>query len=222
MMEKLADRGNGNYAYIDSESEARRALGEQAAGTLLTIAKDVKIQVEFNPRLVAGYRLIGYENRLLDARDFNDDRKDAGEIGSGHTVTALYEIVPAGQSVENPGVDELKYATPAEAPRGTGAGELLTVKLRYKEPGGDESKLLSVGVLDARASYANASADFKFAAAVAEFGMLLRGSRYKGQASYDSAAELARSALGADLRGQRAEFVRLVESARALSQRAAR
>ena len=222
MMEKLADKGNGNYAYIDSESEARKALGEQAAGTLLTIAKDVKIQVEFNPRLVAGYRLIGYENRMLAAKDFNDDRKDAGEIGAGHTVTALYEIVPAGQKIENPGVDELKYARPAEETQGTGSGELMTVKLRYKEPGGDASKPLNVGVPDSRASYANASADFKFAAAVAEFGMLLRGSRYKGQASYNSAAELARVSIGADLQGRRAEFVKLVESARSLSEHASR
>jgi Ca-activated chloride channel family protein len=220
MMEKLVDKGNGNYAYIDSESEARKALGEQAAGTLLTIAKDVKIQVEFNPRLVAGYRLIGYENRLLAARDFNDDRKDAGEIGAGHTVTALYEIVPAGQKVENPGVDELKYAQPPAGQDGSGSGELLTVKLRYKEPEGDVSKPLNVGVLDARTAYADASADFKFAAAVAEFGMLLRGSRYKGQASYGSAAELARGSVGSDLQGRRAEFVKLVESARSLSERA--
>ncbi|HEV7893676.1 MAG TPA: VWA domain-containing protein [Pyrinomonadaceae bacterium] len=220
MMEKLADHGNGNYAYIDSESEARKALGEQAAGTLLTIAKDVKIQVEFNPRLVAGYRLVGYENRLLAAKDFNDDRKDAGEIGAGHTVTALYEIVPAGQKVENPGVDELKYARPSEEPEGTGSGELMTVKLRYKEPDGDVSKPLNFGVVDTRAAYANASADFKFAAAVAEFGMLLRGSRYKGQASYDSAAQLARASVGADLQGHRSEFVRLIESARTLSERA--
>jgi Ca-activated chloride channel family protein len=222
MMEKLADKGNGNYAYIDSESEARKALGEQAAGTLLTIAKDVKIQVEFNPRLVAGYRLIGYENRMLAAKDFNDDRKDAGEIGAGHTVTALYEIVPAGQRIENPGVDELKYARPAEEPQGTASGELMTVKLRYKEPDGDASKPLNVGVPDSRASYANASPDFKFAAAVAEFGMLLRGSRYKGQASYNSAAELARASIGADLQGHRTEFVKLVESARSLSEHASR
>jgi Ca-activated chloride channel family protein len=220
MMEKLADKGNGNYAYIDSESEARKALGEQAAGTLLTIAKDVKIQVEFNPRLVAGYRLIGYENRLLNAKDFNDDRKDAGEIGAGHTVTALYEIVPAGQRIENPGVDELKYARPSDAPQGTGEGELMTVKLRYKEPDGDASKPMNVGVLDARTAFGNASADFKFAASVAEFGMLLRGSRYKGQSSYGTAAELARASVGSDLQGHRAEFVKLIESARSLSERA--
>jgi Ca-activated chloride channel family protein len=216
-MEKLADKGNGNYAYIDTPAEARKALGEQVAGTLATIAKDVKIQVEFNPRLVAGYRLIGYENRLLADRDFNDDRKDAGEIGAGHTVTALYEIVPAGQRVENPGVDELKYRQPEQTQTDVGASELLTVKLRYKEPGGDVSKPLNVGVPDSGASFQNASADFKFAAAVAEFGMLLRGSRYRGQSSFDGALELARSSAGADLRGYRTEFLGLVETARRLS-----
>ncbi|HEX3560902.1 MAG TPA: VWA domain-containing protein [Pyrinomonadaceae bacterium] len=220
MMEKLADKGNGNYAYIDSEAEARKALGEQVGGTLLTIAKDVKIQVEFNPHAVSGYRLIGYENRLLAERDFNDDRKDAGEIGAGHTVTALYEVVPAGQKVENPGVDALKYQQPArdaqDAPQG--AGELLTIKLRYKEPNADASKLLSVGVADNNASYRNASENFKFASAVAEFGLLLRGSRYKGQASYEGASELARASAGADLHGYRTEFVRLVERARSLSE----
>jgi Ca-activated chloride channel family protein len=218
-MEQLADKGDGNYAYIDTPAEAERALGEQLAGTLATIAKDVKIQVEFNPRLVAGYRLIGYENRLLADRDFNDDRKDAGEIGAGHTVTALYEVVPAGQKLENPGVDELKYARPAEAAEGTGAGELLTVKLRYKEPEGGASKPINVGVPDRQASFRNASENFKFAAAVAQFGMLLRDSRYKGQSSFDGAAELARASTGSDLRGYRAEFVRLVETAKALSAR---
>jgi Ca-activated chloride channel family protein len=218
-MESLADKGDGNYAYIDTEAEAEKALGEQLSGTLATIAKDVKIQVEFNPRLVAGYRLIGYENRLLADRDFNDDRKDAGEIGAGHTVTALYEVVPAGQKLENPGVDELKYARPAETTEGTGAGELLTVKLRYKEPEGGASKPINVGVLDRQASFRNASENFKFAAAVAEFGMLLRDSRYKGQSSFDGAAELARASTGADLRGYRAEFIRLVETAKSLSAR---
>ncbi|HEX6184976.1 MAG TPA: VWA domain-containing protein [Pyrinomonadaceae bacterium] len=219
MMEKLADKGNGNFAYIDTQDEAEKALGEQVAGTLATIAKDVKIQVEFNPRLVAGYRLIGYENRLLADRDFNDDRKDAGEIGAGHSVTALYEVVPAGQKIENPGVDELKYGRPAEPTQGAGANELLTVKLRYKEPDGDASKPLNVGVLDREASFRNASENFKFAAAVAQFGLLLRDSRYKGQSSFDGAAELARASAGADLRGYRSEFVRLVETARTLSAR---
>jgi Ca-activated chloride channel family protein len=219
MMEKLADKGNGNYAYIDTEAEARKALGEQVAGTLATIAKDVKIQVEFNPRLVAGYRLIGYENRLLADRDFNDDTKDAGEIGAGHTVTALYEVVPAGQKVENPGVDELKYSRPAEVPQGANAHELLTVKLRYKEPEGDVSRPLNVGVPDRQASYRNASDNFKFAAAVAEFGLLLRGSRYKGQSTYANAVELARASAGADLTGRRAEFIGLVERAGRLAPR---
>lgn len=221
MMEKLADKGNGNYAYIDTAAEARKALGEQVAGTLATIAKDVKIQVEFNPRTVAGYRLIGYENRLLADRDFNDDRKDAGEIGAGHTVTALYEIVPTGQKVENPGVDELKYQQPAQGEQvAQGADELLTVKLRYKEPDSDESKPLNVGVPDSGASYRNASANFKFSAAVAEFGLLLRDSRYKGESTYDGTLELARASAGADLHGYRGEFLRLVETAKSLSERA--
>jgi len=220
MMEKLADKGNGNYAYIDTEAEARKALGEQVAGTLATIAKDVKIQVEFNPRLVAGYRLIGYENRLLADKDFKDDTKDAGEIGAGHTVTALYEVVPAGQKVENPGVDELKYSRPAEVAQGANSSELLTVKLRYKEPEGDVSRPVNVGVPDRQASYRNASDNFKFAAAVAEFGLLLRDSRYKGQSSYAGAAELARASAGADLSGRRAEFVNLVGAARGLAARA--
>jgi Ca-activated chloride channel family protein len=219
MMEKLADKGNGNYAYIDTEAEARKALGEQVAGTLATIAKDVKIQVEFNPRLVAGYRLIGYENRLLADKDFNDDTKDAGEIGAGHTVTALYEVVPAGQKLENPGVDELKYSRPAEVAQGANTNELLTVKLRYKEPEGDVSRPVNVGVPDRPASYRNASDNFKFAAAVAEFGLLLRDSRYKGQSSYASAAELARASAGTDLSGRRAEFVNLVETAGRLAPR---
>jgi Ca-activated chloride channel family protein len=218
-MEKLADKGNGNYAYIDSLGEARKVLGEQVGGTLMTIAKDVKIQVEFNPRHVAGYRLIGYENRLLRDEDFNDDTKDAGEIGAGHTVTALYEIVPAGQKVENPGVDDLKYQQPAQAIEGVQGGELMTVKLRYKAPDGVESQPLSVGVPDSKAAHQNASNNFKFASAVAEFGMLLRDSRYKGDASYEGVLELARASTGADLRGYRTEFVRLVETAKSLSAR---
>jgi Ca-activated chloride channel family protein len=219
-MEKLADKGNGNYAYVDSLAEARKVLGEQVGGTLYTIAKDVKIQVEFNPRHVAGYRLVGYENRLLRDEEFNDDRVDAGEIGAGHTVTALYEVVPAGQRVGG-GADELKYQRPAPAaePSGAGAGELLTVKLRYKEPEGGASRLLSVGVVDTGASYRNASADFKFASAVAAFGMLLRDSRHKGAATYEGALELARTSAGADPRGHRAEFLNLVETARSLAAR---
>ncbi len=208
MMEKLADKGNGNYAYIDSQEEARKALGEQAAGTLYTIAKDVKIQVEFNPARVAGYRLIGYENRLLANRDFNDDQKDAGDIGAGHSVTALYEIVPAGQAVENDGI-ELKYSQ--VAPSDTDFNEeLLTVKLRYKEPSDSTSKLLTQGVLDRGNAIETASDNLRFAAAVAEFGMLLRNSRYKGSANFGSVQNLAESSLGNDLKNYRSDFLDLV------------
>lgn len=215
MMEKLADKGNGNYSYIDSKEEARKALGAQVAGTLYTIAKDVKIQVEFNPAKVAGYRLIGYENRLLADRDFNDDKKDAGEIGAGHTVTALYELVPAGQKIENSGVDELKYSK-VEPSDTRFNNELLTVKLRYKEPKEAESRLLTQGLLDKGNAIENASENLKFASAVAEFGLLMRDSRYKGEASFESVSMLADSARGNDLKNYRAEFLDLVARARRL------
>jgi Ca-activated chloride channel family protein len=216
-MEKLADRGNGNYAYIDSTEEARKVLGEQIGGTLFTIAKDVKIQVEFNPKQVAAYRLIGYENRLLRDQDFNDDTKDAGEIGAGHTVTALYEVVPFGQKFENPGVDPLKYQQPVKPSEMAGSNELMTVKLRYKEPSQNQSKLVSVSLADSRAKLDAASDNFKFASAVAAFGMLLRDSKYKADASYNKVIELARASLGADPQGYRSEFIQLAETARMLS-----
>jgi Ca-activated chloride channel homolog len=209
MMEKLADKGNGNYAYIDSENEAKKALGEQVAGTLYTIAKDVKIQVEFNPAKVAGYRLIGYENRMLANEDFNNDMKDAGEIGAGHSVTALYEIVPAGTKVENPGIDELKYSK--VAPSDTRfSDELATVKLRYKEPKDSESKLLTIGVLDKNGSIDNASENLKFASAVAQFGLVLRDSRYKGTSNFTNILTLAQNSRGSDLKNYRSEFIELV------------
>jgi len=214
MMEKLADKGNGNYAYIDSQTEARKALGEQVAGTLYTIAKDVKIQVEFNPAKVAGYRLIGYENRLLANRDFNDDTKDAGEIGAGHSVTALYEIVPAGQTINNDGI-ELKYSQPAASETNFN-DELLTVKLRYKEPTGAESKLLTQGLLDRGNAIENASDNLRFASAVAEFGMILRDSRYKGSANFNNAASLAQSSVGNDLKSYRSDFLNLIGKANRL------
>ncbi|MGD9561355.1 MAG: von Willebrand factor type A domain-containing protein [Pyrinomonadaceae bacterium] len=214
MMEKLADKGNGNYAYIDSRGEARKALGEQVAGTLYTIAKDVKIQVEFNPSLVAGYRLIGYENRLLADRDFNDDRKDAGEIGAGHSVTALYEVVPAGQKLDNEGI-ELKYSqTPPTDTRF--ANELMTVKLRYKDPEGSASKLLTIGVRNSGSTIVNASDNLRFASAVAQFGLLLRDSRYRQNASFDSARTLAEGSMQNDLKGYRSEFLGLLDQARRL------
>lgn len=218
-MEMLADKGNGNYAYIDTLNEGRKVLVEQMSGTLVTIAKDVKIQIEFNPAQVDSYRLIGYEKRLLAKEDFNNDKKDAGEIGAGHTVTALYEVVPAGMtSDETPAVDPLKYQKPAK-PRfiTSGSDELLTLKLRYKQPDGDTSRLISTPIKDTDRSYARASTDFKFAAAVAEFGMLLRGSPYAGEASYRSAWEHTKASLGNDPEGYRAEFLTLVETAQRLA-----
>lgn len=214
MMEKLADNGNGNYAYIDSRDEARKALGEQVAGTLYTIAKDVKIQVEFNPALVAGYRLIGYENRLLANRDFEDDRKDAGEIGAGHSVTALYEIVPAGQKLENDGI-VLKYSQTQRSDTRFN-NELMTVKLRYKEPDGSQSKLLTMGVLDSDRTAGSASENLRFAAAVAQFGMVLRDSRYRGTSSFGNARMLVESATSSDLKGYRSEFLGLLDRAKNL------
>jgi Ca-activated chloride channel homolog len=201
-MELLADKGNGNYAYIDSLSEARKTLVHEMGATLFTIAKDVKIQVEFNPSVVGAYRLIGYENRLLGAQDFNDDKKDAGELGAGHSVTALYELVPPGEEIPGGSVDPLKYQTPAAAR--AASGELATVKLRYKEPDGDTSRLLS-RVVDNTVMPAM-SDNLRLASAVAELGMLLRGSQHKGEASFDAVIERGRMqpelvALAAKARG---------------------
>ncbi len=218
-LEKLADKGNGNYAYIDSQAEARKVLVEQLSGTLVTIAKDVKIQIEFNPAKVQSYRLIGYENRLLAKEDFNDDRKDAGEIGAGHTVTALYEIVLAGSaSASPPPVDKLEYQSEAQ-PNDAAAksADLLTLKLRYKEPDGDTSKLLKFPVADSSQTIAAAGDDFEFAAAVASFGMLLRNSGHKGAANYATVLELAQAGRGDDKEGYRREFIQLVETAQRLS-----
>jgi len=218
-LEHLADRGNGNYAYIDRLAEARKVLVEEMTGTLVTIAKDVKIQVEFNPLEVGSYRLIGYENRMLKKEDFNDDRKDAGEIGAGHTVTALYELVPPGKALDVPAVDALKYqsvATPTEAAEG---GELFALRVRYKEPEGSASRLLSFPVVDEGLALGAASTDFKFAAAVAELGLLLRDSAPSAGASFESAEKLAGEGIGADERGLRAEFLELLRAARALHAR---
>ena len=215
-MEKLADKGNGNYSYLDSLHEARKVLVREAGGTLETIAKDVKIQVEFNPREVAGYRLIGYENRLLNHQDFNDDKKDAGEIGAGHSVTALYEIVPVGVALDVSGVDPLKYQRESQQTRAAGSGELLTVKVRFKEPDGDTSRLLS-RVLPNRT--AAMTANLGFASAVAEFGMLLRESPLRGSASFPSLTARARQFLGEDEDGYRAQFIQLVDRAAMLRAR---
>ncbi len=213
-LEILADKGNGNYAYIDTLKEARKVLVEQMGGTLMTIAKDVKLQIEFNPVVVGGYRLIGYENRMLRTEDFNDDKKDAGEIGAGHTVTALYELIPAGQPVPTPGVDPLRYQQPTAPTAAARSGEALSLKLRYKPPESDTSRLLSYAVQDSDAGFEKASQDFHFAAAVAAYGMLLRESPHKGSASLEMVSELAGQGLGEDPSGHRAEFIYLVKSAR--------
>jgi Ca-activated chloride channel family protein len=222
-LEQLADRGNGNYGYIDSRREAEKLIVEQINGTLVTIAKDVKIQVEFNPARVSSYRLLGYENRLLKKEDFNNDAVDAGEIGAGHTVTAFYEIVPAGvagPAGDPAAVDELKYQHPALAPRAAGeaSAELLTVKLRYKDPAGDVSKKVEFPLTDSGATFANASTDFKFAAAVAGFGMILRDSPHKGTATLADVVAWAESGSTDDAGGYRAEFIELAHDAEKLEQ----
>ena len=218
-MEQLANKGNGNYAYIDSMLEAQKVLVSEMGATLLTIAKDVKIQVEFNPALVQAYRLIGYENRLLAAQDFNDDTKDAGELGAGHAVTALYEIIPAGveSDVKLPKVDELKYQQAQVDPQAYQSNELMLVKLRYKPPKEDKSLLIQEPVVERAVKLEQASNDFKFAAAVAEWGMILRNYNEKGTASYDGVVKLANQSKGTDLDGYRAEFIRLVEKAKKLA-----
>ncbi|MCG8450527.1 MAG: von Willebrand factor type A domain-containing protein [Pirellulales bacterium] len=218
MMEAISGKGNGNYHYIDNLTEARKVLVEEMAGTLVTIAKDVKIQIEFNPAQVAGYRLLGYENRMLRTEDFNDDRKDAGEIGAGHTVTALYEIVPAGKPVDTPEVEPLKYQqTEKPASGGAASDELLTLKVRYKQPDGDTSTKLEFPITDQGGSFAEATGEFQFASAVASFGMLLRNSKYQGNASYAAVLEIAEDGAKHDPHGYRAEFLQLVERARQLS-----
>ncbi len=209
-MEKLSNAGNGNAAYIDSILEAKKVLVKEMGGTLHTIAKDVKIQVEFNPAKVKGYRLIGYVNRKLKAQDFNDDKKDAGELGAGHSVTVLYEIIPAGSEEEVPGVDPLKYQKAVTA---SSSDELMTVKLRYKKPDGDKSTLITQPLLDRGVTLAATSNDFRFSAAVASFGMLLRDSKHKGDTSFERIQGWARKASGADAEGYRHDFVKLVQKA---------
>ena len=211
-MEILADRGNGNYAYIDNIQEARKVLVSEFGGTLFTIAKDVKMQVEFNPSKVKAYRLIGYENRALKNEDFNDDRKDAGELGAGHTVTALYEIIPADSDEPVSSIDDLKYQEQRVTSNAKQSEELLTLKLRYKEPQSNMSQLVEQPVPDRGISLDNTSNNFRFAAAVAGFGMLLRDSEHKGNLTYDAVATLARGARGKDIEGYRQEFIRAVES----------
>lgn len=217
-MQILAEKGNGNHAYIDNLQEANRVLVNEFGATLHAVAKDVKLQVEFNPSQVQAYRLIGYESRLLKDEDFNNDAKDAGELGAGHTVTAFYEVIPVGVENDYVGkVDDLKYQkkpTTNATLQTTNSPELLTVKLRYKAPGKDVSKKLEFSLTDPKGN--NVSADFCFASAVAMFGQLLRESDYKGDASYDKVIDLAKQGLDSDEKGYRREFIRLVESAKGL------
>lgn len=219
-MEQLADKGNGNYAYIDTLLEAKKVLVNDIRGTLFTIAKDVKIQVEFNPAKVQAYRLIGYENRLLQNQDFNDDKKDAGEIGAGHSVTALYEIIPTGtkSDVKLPEVDPLRYQRSGVTTQDTADNEMMLVKLRYKLPQDSTSQLITQTIKDSDFQVNQTpSTDLRFAAAVATFGMILRDSEYKGNANYDLVMQLATQGQGEDTEGYRGEFMRLVEKSRDLS-----
>lgn len=215
-MQKLADKGNGNHAYIDQINEAKKVFVNEFGGTLFTIAKDVKIQVEFNPAYVQGYRLVGYENRMLNREDFNNDKKDAGELGSGHTVTALYEVIPVGiESELIKEVDELKYSD-VKASKSVFNNEAMTVKLRYKKPDGDNSMLMLYPVKQKDISWKSTSEQFRFAAAVAEMGMLLRNSEFKGNSSYPQLISMASAAVGNDVDGYRKEFIRLAEKASGL------
>ena len=217
-MQKLADKGNGNHAYIDDISEAKKVLVSEFGGTLFTIAKDVKLQVEFNPSKVQAYRLIGYENRMLNKEDFNNDKKDAGELGSGHTVTALYEVIPVGVKsnfIEK--VDPLKYEDKAKQKTANNSPELLTIKFRYKDPAGEKSKLTEHPVVDGHIALNNTSGNFRFAAAVAQFGMLLTHSEFMQQSSYNNVLALAISAIGNDQEGYRKGFLELVKKAGSLA-----
>jgi Ca-activated chloride channel family protein len=218
-MQSLADKGNGNYAYIDNIMEANKVLVQQMGATLHTIAKDVKIQIEFNPAKVKGYRLIGYENRLLADRDFNDDTKDAGEIGAGAGVTALYEIVTDESELKSLSTtDKLKYQQTKAPATATNSSEWLNVKIRYKEPQGTVSQLMENPVNDKGTALANTSDNFKFSAAVASFGMLLRDSKFKGDFDFDKVIALAKASKGKDDEGYRAEFIRLAQTSKSMGE----
>ena len=213
-METIADKGNGNYLYIDSILEAQKALVNEFGGTLFTIAKDVKLQIEFNPSKVQAYRSIGYENRMLKSEDFNNDKKDAGELGSGHTVTALYEIIPVGVESKFFKVDELKYQTTKLDSKNSKSNELMTVKFRYKKPDGNVSKLIVHPMMDNNVSLQKTSDNFRWAASVASFGMLLRNSEFLNGFSEEGILHLAQGAQGDDKDGYRAEFISMVKADR--------
>ena len=219
-MEILADKGNGNYAYIDNIMEAKKVLVNEFGGTLFTIAKDVKLQLEFNPAQVKAYRLIGYENRKLRDEDFNDDKKDAGELGSGHTVTALYEIIPHDGSNNQyiKDIDELKYQQNKTVPKSNYQEELMTLKLRYKSPTAHKSRMISKTVNSRPILLSESSDNFRWSAAVACFGMLLRDSEFSGTATYGQVEQWAHQAKGSDTQGYRAEFIKMVRSVDLLAQ----
>ncbi len=215
MMVKLAGKGNGNYAYIDTEREARKAMVEQLSGTIVTVAKDVKIQVEFNPAAVSAYRLLGYEKRHLNAEDFHNDAKDAGEMGAGHTVTALYELVPVGPATEQAGT-ELKYQKVVAAAQPV-ASEAFTVKMRHKKPDADVSTYRELPVKNDAKSFGQASEDFRFSAAAAGYALLLRNSEFKGNITFAAVLDWAAGAMTFDPSGYRAEFLELARKAQSLS-----
>ncbi len=219
-MQLLADKGNGNHNYIDNINEAKKVFVNEFGGTLFTIAKDVKLQIEFNPDKVQGYRLIGYENRLLNKEDFNDDKKDAGELGSGHTVTALYELIPTGiKDTMLKNVDALRYQKTKPASKNNFNDEVMNIKLRYKKPDGNKSTLIEQPLKDGNIAFSSTSGNFRFAASVAAFGMLLRNSQYKGKADFQSVEQTAKSAMANDEEGYRKEFVALVQKASSLSEK---
>jgi Ca-activated chloride channel family protein len=211
-MEQISNAGNGNYFYIDNIKEAKKVFVTQMRATLFTIARDVKIQVEFNPLKVKAYRLIGYENRVLADEEFNDDRIDAGELGAGHTVTALYEIIPSGSSQKVRKTDTLKYQENKVTAEASASSEIMTIKFRYKPPREEISKLIKTSVLDEDFTFQEASENFRFSAAVAGFGMLLRDSRFKGDLTYQKIISVARNSKGEDAGGYRSEFISLVET----------
>ena len=213
-MEIIADKGNGNYSYIDNILEAKKVLVNEFGGTLFTIAKDVKIQIEFNPAKVKSYRLVGYENRLLNEEDFDNDKIDAGELGSGHTVTALYEIVPT-ENIDDL-EQKLKYQQTNLKDKAKSSNEIATISLRYKEPTEDSSKLIEKSIVDELKKFESTSDNFKFSAAVAQFGMLLRDSEFKGNSSFASMIRLAKNSKGKDDEGYRAEFIKMAEMAELL------
>jgi Ca-activated chloride channel family protein len=215
-LEIISDKGNGNYSYIDNIQEARKIFIKEFGGTLYTIAKDVKLQVEFNPSKVKAYRLVGYENRLLNAEDFKNDKKDAGEMGSGHQVTALYEIIPAGSEESIPAIDPLKYQKKEQVSINSNSNEVATVKFRYKKPDESSSVADSVAIFDQKTKQPLTSDNFNLASGIVQFGMILRNSEFKGNSTVENTVELIKTGRGTDEDGYIGELIRLIESAKAL------